>query len=146
MGFLDGRLKRHQEILADDSFGVVAGRGVGAAFGLAVHGEMLGGGHHMMVTDLELVALQSGDGCYTDARGQVRVFAVGLFGAAPAWIACDVEHRAEDLAHTGRARLIASRGEHAAHQSRIPGAGQRQRLRKAGAAVAHESVQCLAHE
>ena len=146
VALLDGGLERHQEVLADHAFGIIAGRGVGAALRLAVHGEVLGGGHHVMMIDIELVALQAENGGDAHARDQVRIFAVGLFGAAPARIAGDAEHRSEHLGDAGGAGLIAGGGEDVAHQRRIPGAGQCQRLRKAGAAVAHETVQRFAHE
>ena len=57
-----------------------------------------------------------------------------------------VRHWREHLADAGGARFIAGGGEDTAYQRRIQGAGQGERLREAGAAVAHESVQRLAHE
>ena len=146
MRLLDGGLEGDQEVFADDAFGVIAGRGVGAALGLAVYGEVLGGGHHVVVVDMEIVALQAGDGGHGHARDKVRVFAVGLFGAAPARIAGDIENRSEDLSDAGGASLVAGGGEDAANQGRIESAGQPEDLREAGAAVGHETVQRFAHE
>ena len=57
MSFLDGGLKGNQKILADDPFGVVARSRVGAAFRLAVHGKVLGGGQHMMAINEKRIAL-----------------------------------------------------------------------------------------
>ena len=93
MGFLDGRLKRHQEILADDSFGVVAGRGVGAALRHSMHGKVLGSGENVLAIDQIFIALEALDGGHADARGEIRIFAVGLFRAAPARVARNVEDR-----------------------------------------------------
>ena len=103
--FLDRGLKRHEEILANDALGIVAGSGVGAAFGLAVYGEVLGGGNDVMAVDRERIALQACDGGDAHARGQEGIFAVGFFGASPARIAGDVEHGGEDLARRRRNRL-----------------------------------------
>jgi hypothetical protein len=54
--------KRHEEILADDPRRIVARRGVGAPFRLAVHGEMLSGREHVMAIEDVIRALQAVDG------------------------------------------------------------------------------------
>ena len=46
--FFDRGLKRHQKIFANDALGIIAGRGVGAALGLAMHGEMLSGRNYVV--------------------------------------------------------------------------------------------------
>lgn len=58
------------------------------------------------------------------ARNQVRVFAEGLFGAAPARSAHNVEHRRECLVHPYRAHLLANHRRELLSQRRFPGAGK----------------------
>ena len=143
---LDRGLEGHKEVLADYALGDVAGRGVGAALGLGMHGEVLGGGHHVMAVDQIRVALQALDSRDPHPRYQIGVLAIGLLRAAPAGIARNAEHRRKDLANAARASLVADCGEDPLDQRRIPGAGQRQRRRKAGAAVLHQAMQSLAIE
>ena len=50
-GLLDGGLEARQEVLAYDALRVVAGRDVRAAFGLAVDGEVLGGGDDVLAVN-----------------------------------------------------------------------------------------------
>ncbi len=57
--FLHGGLKRRKKIFADDALRVVAGRGVGAAFGHAVHREVFRRRQHVMAIDEESIALQT---------------------------------------------------------------------------------------
>ena len=114
--------------------------------GCPVNREMLRRRQHVMAVDQERIALQARDRRDAHARGQKRIFAIGLFGASPTRIARDVEHRRENLAGTGRSRFISRSGKDLVHQFRIPRARQAQRLRKTGAAVLHESVQRFSHE
>ncbi len=143
---LDRGLEGHQETLADDALADVGGCGVGAALRLRMHGEVLGGGHHVMAVDEKRIALQALDGGHPHARDQVGVLAIGLFRAAPARVARDAQHRRKHLIGAARAGLVANRRKDALHQRRIPRAGQSQRLRKAGAAVLHVAVQRLAQK
>jgi hypothetical protein len=144
--FAHGGFERNQEDLPNDAFRIVAGRGVGAAFGLAVPGEMFGRRQDMMAVDEERISLQPLDRGHAHARSQKRILTVRFFGTSPAWIAGDVENWGEDLARSRGARFFAGGGKYLLDKFRIPGAGQAQRLREAGAAVFHESVQRLSHE
>src|SRR6202012_3525283 len=65
----------------------------GVAFGLraAVDREVFAGGDRFGV--LGVIALHAGDEGYAHAAGEVRVFAVGLLAAAPAWVAEDIDIR-----------------------------------------------------
>src|SRR3984957_5248279 len=67
MGFFYGGFERFQPVFADDALGVVAGRHVGAAFGLAVDGEVFGGGQDVGLVDPRSRSLKALDGGNTDA-------------------------------------------------------------------------------
>src|SRR5215467_25148 len=100
----------------------------------------------MMAVNVPGIALQTGDGRDSHARGKEWILAVGLFRASPARITGNVEHGRKDLADSGRSRLIACGSEYLVNQIRVPSAGEAQRLRKAGTAVFHKSVKGFAHE
>ena len=106
-----------------------------------MHREVLGSGHHMVAIDEKVIALQAFDSRHAHARNQVGVFAIGLFGPAPARIAGDIQIGRVDLPHTARAGFVSNGGKDALDQRRVPGGCQSQRLRKAGAAVLHQPVQ-----
>src|SRR5215469_3104454 len=135
-----------QKVLPNGSFGIVAGRSVGAALGLAVNGKVLNGGQNMIATDVEAIALKTFDRCYPHARDEIRIFAIGFFGAAPAWVAGEVKHRRENLVHAPRSCFVTSGGEDLMHQCGIPGAREADRLREAGAAVFRKAVEGFTHE
>ena len=142
---LDRGLEGHEELLADDALGVVGRRGVCAAFRLAMDGEMLGGGEHVERVDLSRrTALQPADRRLAHRGDEERILAVGLFGAAPARIARQVEHRAERVVRALGAHLRRGDGESLLDQLRVPGAGQADRLREAGGVQRHVAVQRLA--
>ena len=144
---LDDRGLESREIeLADDSLGVVAGRGVGSTLRRPVHGEVLGGGHNVVAVDRKAGALEARDGSHGHARTEVRIFTVGFLGSAPARVARQIEHRREGLLDSGGRHLIGGGVEHAIDQRRVPGAGQSQSLWEAGGAVRHKPVQRLALE
>ena len=118
--FLDGGFERLQPVFTDGAFGIVRGTYVGAAFGLAVNGEMLCGGHHVGFVDARAGSLIAGNRRYTQARYQVRVFAVGFFCAAPAGIARQVEHRCEALLDAAGAGFRGGSGEDFVKKAGIP--------------------------
>jgi hypothetical protein len=67
MGFSYGGFEGFQPVFANDALGVVTGRHVGAAFGLAVDGKMFGGGQDVGLVDERSRSLKAFDGCNTDA-------------------------------------------------------------------------------
>ena len=71
-------------VLADDHIG-----GVARGLRTAVHVKVLGSGDDAVVA--RVVALHAGHKGHAHARGQERIFAVGLLAAAPAGIAEEVE-------------------------------------------------------
>ena len=144
VSFFDGCAERHQESLAYFSLGIVRRSGIGSTLRLAVRGEMFRRGHHVMPVDRSHRTLQSVDGRHSHARNQIWIFSVSLFRSSPTRISRQVEHGRECLAHSGRSHFVAGGIERLLHQLRIPGAGQPQHLRKAGAPVSHESMQGLA--
>src|SRR6266576_119330 len=93
MGFLNRRLKRFEEIFANHALRVVAGADIGSRLGLTMHGEMLRRRHDVRFVDGRSVSLKSLDGGDADAGGQVGIFAIGFFGASPAWITGQIEYR-----------------------------------------------------
>ena len=59
VGFFDGGFERLQPIFADDALGIVSGGDVGAAFGLAVHGEVFRSSHDVRFVDAGAIALKA---------------------------------------------------------------------------------------
>src|SRR5205085_8101033 len=84
--------------------------------------------------------LDGGDG---HTRDEIRVFAVSLFGAAPARLAAEIEIWPKHLMTAARSGLLGCRCENARHQLGVPTRSQRDWLRKAGAALGHVAVQYL---
>jgi hypothetical protein len=105
-GFFDRDLKRHEEILSNNPLGIIAGRCVGAALGLAVHGEVLGGRDDVRAADQERIPLQPFDCGNAHARCQEGIFTVRFLGTSLARIAGDIQHRREDLARPGGASFF----------------------------------------
>ena len=144
--FADSGAKCEEVGLAQFAFGEICGRCVCAALWLAVGGEVLRGGHHVVAVNKEGIALESFDGGNADARTKIGILSIGFFGAAPAGIARQIENRREGLAFAGSAHFLADSGKDLFHQNGIPGAGEPKGLRKAGAAVGHVAVQAFAKE
>src|ERR1700690_2323667 len=139
--FLNGGLERLEEIFANDAFRIVAGGNVGATFGLAVNGKMFGGCHHVSVVNERAVTLKAENGGYTDARREVRIFAIGFFGTAPTGIARQIQHGSETLLRAPRANFLGSGGEDIVNERGVPSAGECYGLRKGGAIGGHEAVE-----
>jgi hypothetical protein len=102
---------------------------------------MFGGGNHMFVVNcwtrpLDRLHYRH---CYT--RGQVWIFAVGFFGAAPAWFTGDVEVWSQHLVTATGSRFQRAGSEDLTEEFRIPTTGQGDWLGKTGAALGHVSVQ-----
>ncbi len=121
----------------------------------AVHGVVLGSGDDAVV--MRIVALHAGDKGHAHARGQKRVFAVGLLAAAPAGIAKDIDvgrpevETFKDVAvacshrlHMLDAALDADGRGHLVDGRSVEGGGQADGLRKFCGSVAHDAVQRLA--
>ncbi len=94
-GFIDGRLEGGGIDFAQLALRDVRRRPVEAAFRRAIPGEVLAGGGHAV---RQVPGLQTAHVSRADLADQVRVFAVGLFGAPPARIADHVQHRSQGLA------------------------------------------------
>ena len=123
--FFHGGFERLEPIFADDAFGIERGADVGAAFGLAVDGEMFRGGEDVRFVERGAGArvagaLVAGDGGDSEARDEIRIFAVGFFGAAPARIAIEIENRREALLDAAGAGFGGRGGENFVEQIRIP--------------------------
>ena len=61
---------------------------------------------------MRIVALHAGDKGHAHARGQERIFAVGLLAAAPAGIAKDVDVRRPEIQALQRCRCAGAHGLH----------------------------------
>ena len=146
VGFLDHGFEGDEEVFANDAFGVVAGGGVRAAFGLAVNGKVLSGGDDVVAADGIIRALQAGDDGDAHAGDEEGIFAIGFLGAAPAGTAGEVEDGGEDLVDAARAGFVAGGGEDLMDEGGIPGGREAQGLREAGAAAFHKAVERFALE
>jgi hypothetical protein len=131
-------LHRHgewkQELFAKNALGKIAGSDVGAAFGLAVRGKMLGGGKYVILADQWRIALKAANGGEADARHEIRIFAVRFFGAAPARITSKIENGGEALLRAARTDLERDGGENILDEIGIPRGSERNGLRKRSAA------------
>ena len=126
MRFAYGGAKCEEIGLAQFAFGEIGWRGVCAALRLAMRGEMLRGGHDVVAVNKEGVALEAFDHGNAHAGTKIRIFAVGLFGAAPARIAREIENGRESLAFAGSTHFLADCGKNLFHQNGIPSAGEPQ--------------------
>src|ERR1043166_4460626 len=97
VGLLNGGLERFEEVFANDTLRVIAWRNVGAAFGLAMHGEVFSRGHDVRLVDGRAVTLKPRDGGHPEAGRRVRFPAVIFFRAPPARSGSQVEYRSEAL-------------------------------------------------
>ena len=140
----DGGAERHKKGLTQIPLRKIGGCGVGAALRLAMGSEVLGRRHHVMPVNRPRSALQPVDGRHAHVGDEVGVFTIGFFGASPTWITRQIQHRAKGLIHSRGCHLVPGSLEGQPYQFRIPCAGQAQHLRKAGAAISHESMQSLA--
>src|SRR5262245_6910924 len=132
-----------QEDLAQDALRNIYRGNVRAAFGLAVSGEMLGSRHDVLAVHHRPGPLQRLDAGHAHARREIRVFAVSLFRPAPAWIARQIEVRAENLVTAANAGLQRGGCEDFGDQIGVPTRSQRDRRRKTRTALRHVSVQSL---
>src|SRR5579859_2164167 len=124
MAFFDGGFEWLQPIFTNDSFRVIAGRNVGAAFGLAMDSEMFRRRQHTGFVDERPGTLKSMDGRNADARNEIRILTVGFFRAAPAWIARKIQNRRQTFLRASSANLSRSRRKYIVHQVRIPSGRQ----------------------
>ena len=121
------------------------GRGahVGAAFRLAVAGQMLQGGEYLAGREHAglALALQAFHRRNSHLADQVGVLAESFLDAAPARIARDIDHGGERLTHAAGADLARRHDVDRAHQRGVPAGGQGDGLRKAGGADRRIAVQ-----
>ncbi len=124
IGELYRHLERQQEVVvqlapAEMDRGVIA-----PAFGEGMAGVMLERGQHVAVFPLQAADIGRGHLAH-----EIGVFAEGLFGAAPAGVAGDVEHRGKALAAADGAQLGADGGADLLDQRRVPGGADRRARR-----------------
>ena len=89
------------------------------------------------------VALEAAHRRDAQPRNQVRIFAVGLFDAAPARLARHIHHRRQRMMRAAQARFESRHREQRLHQRGIEGCAQRNGLRKAGSIRRRVAVQAL---
>ena len=116
--------KRLQEVFANDSFGIVAGADICAAFRLAVNREMLEGCDHMRLINRRSNPLETFDGSHANARNKVRVFTVGFFSASPPWVSSQIDNRGQALLGAAGTNFTGGRREDVLNQSWIPTGSQ----------------------
>src|SRR5258708_7332324 len=104
---------------------------------------MFCGGHDVGLIHRSAWPLQAENCSNADTRDQVRIFTVGLFGAAPARIAGQIQHWRQTLLRTTRASFRCYRRKNVVHQIRIPRSGHTDRRWKRCATARHKSVQTL---
>ncbi len=108
-----------------------------------MYGKMFGGRQHPVGVMIGAASLQAENGGRAHLGDQVRVLAVGFFGAPLAGVAGQVQHgRQRPMAAAG-AHFGGGGGEGLFYQGRVPGGGQADGLREAGGVPAHQPVQRL---
>src|SRR5689334_15810124 len=107
---------------------------------------MFSGGDDVLVVDRWTMTLDGLDDGDAHARDEIRIFAVGFFGAAPTRVTPEIEVWTEHLLTTARACFQSGGSEHVVDQLEVPTRGERDRLRKTGAALGHVTVQDLVVE
>ena len=105
--------------------------------------EVFCGCDYMTLVDARPGSLQCFYNRHCHTRSQIRIFAVGLFSAAPAWFACEVQIWPKHLLTSTRARLQRTGGEDLCDEVRVPGGGECYRLRETGAALGHVTMKYL---
>src|SRR6266851_7013639 len=89
-----------------------------------MHGEVFRSGHHVGSVDQWSGALKTLDGGDTDLRDEIRIFSVSFFGAAPARVARQVQHRRQAMLRAARADFRCGGGEDLADKLWVPGRGE----------------------
>ena len=120
-GLLDRALERPQELGPELALADQRRRGVDAGLVRAVAGEVLQRREDLARAERQAAALVAADGGDAELADQERILAVGLFDAAPARIARQVDDRRQhDLAAAGP-RFLGGDGHRALDQRRVPG-------------------------
>src|ERR1700721_2516983 len=83
---------------------------IGAAFWLAMAGQMLEGGENLAGAERQSIALQAFHRGHAHLAYQVGVLAEGLFDPAPTWIARHVHYGRENLDDAAGANLARGPG------------------------------------
>ena len=138
--------ERRKEVFAQRAFGNLRRPDIGAAFGLSVPGKVLERGEHLSVGERKRIALIALDRGNTHLADQIRVFAERLLDATPARIARDVDDRRQDHAHAARTDLASDDAVDLPDQIGVPGAGERDRLRKVRGILGGIAVQAFLME
>ena len=106
-------------------------------------GHVLQRREHPTRCERQTTALKSLHGCNAELADEVRVFAVRFLDATPARVASDVDHWSEHEMHAARANFPPDDSEYPLQQRWIPGARQRDGLRKVRGAARRVAVQAL---
>ena len=139
MALAECRLKSTQHDRAQLALAHVHGRGVGAAFGRAVSGEMFGFGDNGVV-GVEAFALRSAHVRQAKLSGEIGIFAKVFFDAPPARIAGQVQDGRKNHVDAGGARLCRDRRAGLLRDCRVPRGGEIDGRRKDRSGI--EAVQC----
>ena len=109
---------------------------IGAAFGLAMAGQMLERREHLAGAQIARPAgpLQPLDRSDPHLADQIGVLTIGFLDPPPTRVARDVDHGRQHHRHAARPYLAGDHAVHLPHQGRVPGGRQRDRLGKAGRA------------
>src|SRR5262245_47669361 len=97
-------------------------------------------GDYMILIDTWSRSLQGFYNSHRHARREVRIFAISLFGPAPARIPAEIQIRPKHLLTPASTRLQRPRRKDSANEFRIPCGRECDWLRKAGAALGHVPV------
>ena len=130
VGFLDCGFEWFEKIFSNHALGVIARRDIGATFGLAMHGKMFRRRQNMLLVDKRPRSLEAFNRRHANARNEIGIFAIGLFRASPARIACEAQHRRQTLLRSLRPNFRRNGGKHVVDQRRIPGRSQANRRRE----------------
>ena len=111
-------------LLAQDPLAEEDGGGIDPPFVRPMAREVLGGGEHAAGPQRQALALVAANRGHPQPGGEIGVFAVGLFGAAPARIAGEVEDGRQHLLDAPRSRFPRGHRHDALEEVHVPGAGE----------------------
>src|SRR6185312_11379243 len=146
-GARDGRLEGREEHLPQGSLRDLGRADVRAALRLPMTRHVLECRKHMAwresIVQGRLVTLEAFDGSHSELPDQIGILSVGLFDASPACIARYVDDGRERQLHAASTDFAGDDCEDASQELRIPGARERQRLRKMSRSASGIAVQPL---
>jgi len=131
------RLEGREIDFAQRPFRHVDGVVIKPRFRRAISGEVLRAGHHR-IDRLEAGALEALHARRGEEVAEMHVLARALHGAAPALVACDVDHRREGPVDARGSGLVGCSGRSPFRQSRIEARGFAHRNREDGAVAVND--------